>query len=108
MGNLPRSRPGRRSEKRTGAGASPGGPAKSAAPKARATSAKAAPRSSAKKAPRSPARPAAARPAPARGSRPDSTARGPDPIGDAARVAAKVAGAGLGLAANVLKRLPRP
>jgi hypothetical protein len=105
MGNLPRSRPGRRSEKRTGGGNPSSGPAKSAAPKAGAASAK--------KAPRSSARPAAARTAPARDSRKDAAAkdaaaRGPDPIGDAVRVAAKVAGAGMGLAANVLKRLPRP
>jgi hypothetical protein len=100
MGNLPRSRPGRRSEKRTGGGKSSTGPAKSAAPRAGAKSAK--------RASGSPARPAAARTAPARDSRQDAAKRGPDPVGDAVRVAAKVAGAGLGLAANVLKRLPRP
>jgi hypothetical protein len=102
MGNLPRSRPGRRSAKRASDGKSAGKggkatPARATAKKTTAASAKsraAAPKSAAP--PRAPHPPV--KPSP----------RGPDPVGDAVRVAAKLAGAGIGIAAGVLKRLPRP
>jgi hypothetical protein len=83
LGNLPRSRPGTRSQKRS-------------APAARAST-QAQPR------PRPKARP---KPAPA----PEHSAS--DPVSGAVRTAAKVAGGGLklanGLTREVLRRLPKP
>jgi len=84
MGNLPRSRPGRRSDKRATPGAKkPAARARSAAPKPKA---QARPRSE------------PSRPAPERH----------DPITDAVRIGVRIAGAGLGLAAGIARRLPRP
>jgi hypothetical protein len=94
LGNLPRSRPGRRSEKRerdgAAAGRAPGGSKRTASPRASGRSARAAG-----------AKDEAAAPA-----------RGADPLGGAVRAAAGVAGVGVrvasGLAREVLRRLPRP
>jgi hypothetical protein len=99
MGNLPRSRPGRRSEKRSTASKPPAkGGAKGRASGSAGSTAK-------KGASGSPPRGAASQ-APRAGG--GQTARGPDPVGDAVRIAAKVAGTGLGIATGILKRLPRP
>jgi hypothetical protein len=91
LGNLPRSRPGRRSDKR-GKTESAGRPAAEAPKPPRAK-----PRASSErpKAKREPA------PAPER-----------DPVTEAARATVKVVGAGVrigtGIAQEVLRRLPRP
>jgi hypothetical protein len=96
LGNLPRSRPGTRSDKRATASKPPARP-KTAAAKKRAKPA--APRPAAATAPRKPA----PRPVPA-----------PEPNAPAGplRSAAKVAGTGLrvaeGVTREVLRRLPRP
>lgn len=112
MGNLPRSRPGRRSDKRAG-GAAGGRKASGTggASKPRATSAGKGRGGTARSSASSGAKAAGgkrsagtARPRPPVKTPP----RGPDPVGDAVRVATKLAGAGLGIAAGVLKRLPRP
>jgi hypothetical protein len=83
LGNLPRSRPGRRSEKREQAG-SPGRP-----------------RSSRQS-------PVASR----QETTPDPPEPGSDPVGDAVRVAGRAAETGLKVATGVtrelLRRLPRP
>jgi hypothetical protein len=123
MGNLPRSRPGRRSEKRETAGrkapAAKGTTARKASGgatrKGRAGASTRASRDTAGRTPSSSrrARPAASRgaaTADARAARGDgsTTRSGGDPLTDAVRVAGKLAGAGLGIAAGVLRRLPRP
>jgi hypothetical protein len=86
LGNLPRSRPGQRSEKRTGANA--------AKPASRPK-------------PRKPAPPKAAPPPPSPAHEPSA-----DPVGGAIRTAAGVAGIGArvagGMAREVLRRIPRP
>jgi hypothetical protein len=114
MGNLPRSRPGRRSEKRSSAGKPS---RKGAAKSGRSASRSGAGKRAATSSPRSAGRATQARPsgAAARGaesratrSRGAQATRGPDPVGDAVRIAAKVAGTGIGIAAGILKRLPRP
>ena len=110
MGNLPRSRPGRRSEKRSGASK---GATASGASGSRGGSAKKAGASSAKSGGRqaSPrAAGAARREGASQAERPASgqASRAPDPVGDAVRIAAKVAGTGIGIATGILKRLPRP
>ncbi|HEY1274500.1 MAG TPA: hypothetical protein VGF25_06305 [Thermoleophilaceae bacterium] len=120
LGNLPRSRPGRRSEKRAGGDAAkapakpkpaaggdaskaPAGakrPAASAEKAARA--AERSDRPSARQAPRSEPRRKEAAP----------SAGGSDPVGDVIRTATKVAGTGVrvaaGVAQEVLRRIPRP
>jgi hypothetical protein len=111
MGNLPRSRPGRRSDKRasgSGAKARPGSAGKA---KGKATGA----RTQASRAKTSTSRTGSTRPARERAKPPRESAKpsrqpagGPDPLGDAVRVAAKLAGAGMGVAAGILRRLPRP
>jgi hypothetical protein len=113
MGNLPRSRPGRRSEKRSSASKPSGkGTAKSGTSASRSGGGRAATSSA-----RSGGRAAQARPSgsAARGAGSGATrsgggqaTRGPDPVGDAVRIAAKVAGTGIGIATGILKRLPRP
>ena len=132
LGNLPRSRPGRRSDKRAGdtpdaAPAAAGRPADAAE--------KAATRSEASETPvpkppaSKPRRAAAAKPRPAKRPRPAPAAApkdkpvpdpaapapeasGGDPVTDAARAAAKAVGTGVkigtGLAQEILRRLPRP
>jgi hypothetical protein len=93
LGNLPRSRPGTRSDKRPA-------PAKRATRPAEPRPAKA-----------RPPKPAAARPA---APKPDPAApvASADSLTEAARVAAKAVGTGVkigtGLAQEVLRRLPRP
>jgi outer membrane biosynthesis protein TonB len=125
LGNLPRSRPGTRSDKRRNArpadaaeaaakASETGPPAARPKPKPKAVKPTAAkPKAAAK--PR-PARPVKAPPPPepAREPVPDPDAPAPaasDPLGDAARVAAKAVGTGVkigtGLAQEVLRRLPR-
>jgi hypothetical protein len=109
LGNLPRSRPGRRSDKRAGDTPETVAPADAEVPK--------------------PPRPAAAKPRAAKRARPKAAAppkskpvpdpsapapeaTGADPMTEAARAAAKAVGAGVkigtGLAQEVLRRLPRP
>jgi hypothetical protein len=99
MGNLPRSRPGRRSDKRGGAGARAKKPASAAGQRKTAT------RATAKRpsAPRTTKRPEAPRPGPV-------TARsgGGDPLAQAVHLAGKVAAVGVRTAADIVKRLPRP
>lgn len=110
LGNLPHSRPGRRSDKR---GAKrPAAAAGAAAQKAEAGGGAAAkpPRSKRASASR---KPAAAR---AKGStpppEPPPTPRSGGPVEDAVHTAGRIAGAGVrvttGLAKEVLRRLPRP
>jgi hypothetical protein len=121
MGNLPRSRPGRRSDKRAAAGgpAGSGGGDGARSKGGAGSSAKRAsgPRSSPKRAGaagsarRSTAGAGSARTAAGGAPRSGATAgrsQGPDPIGGAVRVAAKVAGTGIGIATGTLRRLPRP
>ena len=97
MGNLPRSRPGRRSAKRDG------GKPKTAGAKSTRSRAASPKRTT-------PPKPRASTPRQAERPRPPvkTPPKGPDPVGDAVRIAGKLAGAGLGIAAGVLKRLPRP
>ena len=89
LGNLPNSRPGRRSEKRA---TKVGGPAK---PRPRAT-------------PRPRPRPAAEKPP----VREEATGSTGNPVGDLVRTASALAGGGVraarGVAGEVLRRLPRP
>jgi hypothetical protein len=113
LGNLPRSRPGRRSTKRT---SSSGSPAKAAGAAARKAEAKdsAAARPAPSTGPKSRARPkSAAGPRRAEGAAAGEGAAQPrrsDPVGDAVRAAAKLAGTGVnaagGVAREVLRRLP--
>jgi hypothetical protein len=102
MGNLPRSRPGRRSEKRAG-GAK--GPAKSTTSKS--SGPKATSKRSAAKAPR--ARPSAER-APRTSVREErvEAPQGHDPITAALRVGMTIGDAGLKAVAKLVERLPRP
>src|SRR5262245_43687279 len=112
LGNLPRSRPGRRSEKREAGGAKrPAASAERAAEAAErrdAPAARQAPKTEPRRA-RSETRAArpetrAARPEP--GSREPERSGGSDPVGDVIRTATKVAGTGVrvatGLAHEVL------
>ena len=108
MGNLPRSRPGRRSDKR--ASGSPGGARQDGGSGSakRAKPARAPSNAARGTAPGSRSgRAGSSRPAGGGPSGPPPSG-GPDPIGDAFRVAGKLAGAGLGIAAGVLRRLPKP
>jgi sRNA-binding protein len=104
LGNLPRSRPGTRSQKRDAARTAETA-ARTAETAARA--AETAERRSAK----------AARPADQSARRPQAPPKrpadgGPDPVGGAVRLAAGIAGTGLrvanGVTREVLRRLPRP
>ena len=93
LGNLPRSRPGRRSEKRTGGTAKRSAPAKGSGPAAKKAGGKKAASSSAK--------------------RTTAKKRAPgNPVEDALRAATRVAETGLrvaeGVTREVLRRLPRP
>jgi hypothetical protein len=94
LGNLPRSRPGRRSDKR-GSTSTTSRAKKPPAKKPAAARAKPQPRPRAQ--PRS-------RPAPAPAARKSS----PDPVGQAIEMAGKVAAVGVRTAVEILKRLPRP
>lgn len=93
LGNLPRSRPGRRSDKRGGAKAA-------ARP---TTTPKPKPKRSGAAKPRAQARSAATQPPPTQ-----SPATPTDPVTGAIRLAGQVAGVGFKVAGEVLKRLPRP
>jgi len=90
LGNLPNSRPGRRSEKRA---TKVDGAAKQRAPRAK---------------PRPRPRPTAEKPP----VREDATGSGGNPVGDLVRTASSLAGGGVraarGVAGEVLRRLPRP
>ena len=130
LGNLPRSRPGRRSDKRpgdateTGTTAKAGRPADAAekaavrveraeTPAAKAPRPKAAPKPRpAKRARPATPPPAKTKPVPDPGAPEPSAAAEGDPVTDAARAAAKAVGAGVkigtGLAQEILRRLPRP
>jgi hypothetical protein len=101
MGNLPRSRPGRRSAKRGGSSTRAKTPAP---PKKRAAATRTSAAAKKKPAPR--ARPQAqrTRPAPA----PPAANKGNDPVGQAVELAGKVAALGVRTAAGIVKRLPRP
>jgi hypothetical protein len=96
LGNLPRSRPGHRSEKRTGKTA-----AKAAAGRSGDEAAAAAAKA------RAPKRP---EPSPTGGE--PSASRPGDPVGDAVRAVTGIAATGArvagGVAREVLRRLPRP
>jgi hypothetical protein len=108
LGNLPHSRPGRRSEKRDA-----GRPAGAAAEKAEAMDSAAAKTPRPKRAAR-PRTPAAARPrrtqAPPAAPTPEPRSRGP--VGEAVHLAGRIAGTGVrvagGVTKEVLRRLPRP
>jgi hypothetical protein len=97
LGNLPRSRPGTRSQKRDVARATQT-TARAAETSERRSAKAARPTRQASKRPEQPP------PRPAEG--------GPDPVGDAVRLAAGIAGTGLrvanGLTREVIRRLPRP
>jgi hypothetical protein len=93
LGNLPRSRPGRRSDKRaTTARAKQTTPPKKRTTASSGTARKPAPRAQAQ------------RPRPAPAARKGST----DPVGQAVELAGKVAAIGVRTAAGIVKRLPRP
>jgi hypothetical protein len=100
MGNLPRSRPGRRSDKRTGSTtrAKRATPPKKPATTTRAAATKPTPR----------ARPQAQRPRPAAATTSRKSNGGGDPIGQAVELAGRVAAIGVRTAAGIVKRLPRP
>jgi hypothetical protein len=106
LGNLPRSRPGRRSQKRDAAAraaeTAERRSAKAARPSPQTKVARPSPQATARSKRGTPRAEAPARPADG----------GPDPVGDAVRMAAGIAQAGLhaasGLTREVLRRLPRP
>jgi hypothetical protein len=100
MSNLPRSRPGRRSEKRTGSRSGKGGSKRTRVDGSGAGTGKPAARAQASR--RQAVRSAAA------GSSPPEAGRGNDPLADAVRIATRIAGTSLGLAAGIVRRLPRP
>jgi hypothetical protein len=113
MGNLPRSRPGTRSAKRT-SDSSPAAGTRKTQSSARKPAGSG--RKPASGAARKPASAAARKPqqrrrtAPPRAAepRPAATPQSSDPFGEVVKLGVKVAGAGLGVAAGVLRRLPRP
>jgi hypothetical protein len=96
MGNLPRERPGRRSTKR---GSSARQPAAGATASRAGTSARTAATVRKRQAPKR-ERPASPPPPP------DQGGGLPDPIGEAVKLAGKVAGFGFKTAGEILKRLP--
>ena len=108
LGNLPRSRPGRRSSKRGGASGAAKGPSQRSsssrpAPSARAAAAKArhSKRSSSAGKATAPARSTPSR----AGSAPPPERRSGDPVTQAVRLAAKVAETGVKIPVGILKRL---
>ena len=136
MGNLPRSRPGRRSSKRGGDAAAGESTESSAAKPATTAKATSSTSSSAKSGPSRPAakkttpRRPAAKPTTASGAKPAGSARtraratesptaeqpasrqpsggGTDPVTGAVMLAGKVVEGGLKVAGGIIKRLPRP
>jgi hypothetical protein len=107
MGNLPRSRPGRRSQKRDS-----GSGSKRTATGSKRTAAKATARSKPHAAAAAKqAKPAAAEPREPRKAEPvaaDQRDRPRDPVSEAVRLAGEVAGVGFKVAGGILRRLPRP
>jgi len=115
LGNLPRSRPGTRSDKRaSGVAAKPGSAkAKPSAAKAKPSAAKAKPRpkakarSAAKPRPQAKARLKVANPKP----RPAPERQAGDPVSEVLKAAGRLAGAGArtanGVTREILRRLPR-
>jgi len=97
MSNLPRSRPGRRSDKRTGSR-----PAKGRSSRARVDGSAPGPKKTG-------ARSEASRPASSAraGTGPPQAGLG-DPLSDAVRIATRIAGTSLGIAAGIVRRIPRP
>ena len=99
--NLPRSRPGQRSSKRSAASASAAKKAKPAAKKAKPASKP--------KPPAAPAEPAAKKPPPVRE---EAESTGGNPVGEVVRTVSSLAGGGAraarDVAREVLRRLPRP
>lgn len=110
LGNLPRSRPGRRSAKRDGAKAAAAPKPKPRASAAKAGGAKPKPKRAASASPRGQGRSAPARArSVAKEPPPTRQPAGPsDPVTGAIRLAGQVAGAGFKVAGEMLKRLPRP
>jgi hypothetical protein len=111
LGNLPRSRPGQRSEKR--GGARPAATAAAAKRKPASASKRTATRKPASSARKPAARkpPAAAQPReraaqPRERSAPQPAASSPDPLTFALRTAGKVAEVGLKTAGGILRRIP--
>jgi len=108
LGNLPRSRPGTRSDKRaSGVAAKPGSAkAKPSAAKAKPRP-KAKARPAAKPRPQAKARPKVANPKP----RPAPERQAGDPVSEALKAAGRLAGAGArtanGVTREILRRLPR-
>lgn len=96
LGNLPRSRPGRRSAKRHGSTA-PAGPAPASPKRQPRRSASAAKASSPARAGRREQRPAV---------RPERAPGPPNPAETAIHLAGVIVGAGLRTAAGILRRLP--
>jgi hypothetical protein len=94
LGNLPRSRPGRRSDKRGSAGARKKPAAKRATTTRSSASSQRSKRSTTAASRTPPPRP--------RASQPSS----PDPITQAVQLAGKVAAVGVKTAAGIIKRLP--
>lgn len=100
LGNLPRSRPGTRSDKRASSAtakpvAAKASPAKAKPPPPRAQ-------------PKAKPRPKVANPKP----RPAPETQSPDPVSEALKTAGRLAGAGArtanGVTREILRRLPRP
>lgn len=103
LGNLPRSRPGRRSAKRDGTKTAAASASKPRTSAAKAGGARAKPKRTAAAKPRTQSRSAATQPPPTQ-----SPATPTDPVTGAIRLAGQVAGVGFKVAGEVLKRLPRP
>jgi hypothetical protein len=103
LGNLPRSRPGQRSDKRGGGARGTGSTRAKASTQSRATGAKRKPAAARKQ-----AAPASPRPRPRPQERPpaEPAAASPDPLTAAVRAAGKVAELGLRTAGSLLRRLP--
>jgi hypothetical protein len=99
LGNLPRSRPGQRSEKRAGRTAAEPAPRKAAAERPAPPKQTAPP-------------PRKSAPPPRKTAPPEPPSHAGDPVGDAIRTVTGVAATGArvagGVAREVLRRLPRP
>jgi hypothetical protein len=101
LGNLPRSRPGRRSDKRGGGAAAP----KRAPAKKRATGSAASKASSSSQSTKRPASPPRARAQQRPRPQAQRSSSG-DPLSQAVQIAGKVAAVGVKTAAGIIKRLP--
>ena len=111
LGNLPRSRPGTRSQKRASGRATTSKAGSAPKAKAKPATKRAAPKRTTPKA-GAPKRSTAAKTPPPRPAAPPPAEESHDAVGDALRGAAKAANAGLrvanGVTREVLRRLPRP